>query len=103
MSRHTKLRDEREALIRIEAAATRNPPDSLHITDNGSRIDVLRFLPSEPIRSEIIETAGDRIVAIDKELKRLGVCTPEYKRAEMDAEVRTAEMYLRAWIRSLGG
>ncbi len=99
------LREVRQEVLDLHDAARDGLISMLQVVRGGKEYPVFPLLPREPFRSAIIETAADRLVALNKELAALGVSTPKFEVVEMDKDGwrRTAEMYLRAWIRELGG
>ena len=98
-----KRRAEAEALIR---AAAEGSMDNCVLYFGGEKFEVRPDLvPRDNIRQTIIEAAYDVLYATDRDLHSLGVSTPTLpKRLEtLEQWKQKAEMYLRVWIRELGG
>lgn len=100
-----KLHEERSRALNLLEAAKTGSLGGLHIWHNGDCYETFDIISNEPVRQAVIEAAIDLLVATNKRLADLGVRTPPFDVPEMDAAGwrRTAEMYLRAWLRELGG
>lgn len=67
--------------------------------------DPFSVISAEPVRQAIIEACTDFIAEIDGKLRALGVSTAHEPPPARDASSwkRDCEMFVRAWIRELGG
>lgn len=95
----------RENAVKLMEAAAQGGLAGFQVIQYGKSFDVMAIVSSEQIRQAIIESCDDLIRATDKTLNSLGVTTPKLVEQPETLEEwkRTAEMYVRCWIRELGG
>ncbi|MGR4927361.1 hypothetical protein ACIPUD_11195 [Bradyrhizobium sp. CAR08] len=106
LGRVSQLLVQRESAAQIIEAARDSYLEPVWLLTKDTRVKVLQtVVPEDYVRQAIIEAGYDALRAIDKELNSLGVSTPkiEDQPETLDAWRRAAEMYLRVWVRELGG
>lgn len=102
------IRERAQAISIYEAALDKGSSlcvDLASLPGQDGVVSVFPCLPEQSFRSALIEIASDRIVELNRQLAGLGVNTPKFEKVEMSAAGWrwNCEMYLRAWIRELGG
>jgi hypothetical protein len=93
-----------DALALIEAARS-GFIEPVWIVHEGRRFKAQPIVHEEHLRQSIMESAYEFVETTDKELNSLGVSTPkEIERPEtLQKWKEAAEMYLRVWVREMGG
>lgn len=102
----SELLEKRRAATEILDAAKTGLLEPVWLVHEGRRVKVLPLAVSEEyLRQSVIESAYEAIASFDKSLNALGVSTPRaHPQPEtLDQWKRAAEMYLRVWLRELGG
>jgi hypothetical protein len=99
------LRNHREAARKLAARAKGALLDDWSLWTEGEKIVVRNVISVEYLRQAVIEGCVDKIADIDERLRQLGVSAPLHPSPERDAKSlrRDLEMYVRVWIRELGG
>jgi hypothetical protein len=99
------LRDHRERASKLADRMYTASLDNWGVFVEGEQYLIGSVVSTEYARQAVIEACADKIADIDERLRELGVTTPRHNPAERDAVSlrRDLEMYVRAWIRELGG
>lgn len=100
-----ELQAVRARAVRLMEAASTGHLQRFEVLYEGVCLDVMGVVSRDQIRQAIIESCDDLIRTTDKSLNSLGVATPALvvQNDTIEGWKRTAEMYLRAWLRSIGG
>jgi hypothetical protein len=105
LDRVTALRNHREKALELRKAAACGPIEFV-MWFGRKQFDPFSVVSAEPVRQAVVDACTDFIVQTEAELKSLGVAVANLEpEPSHDAAYwrRTAEMYGRAWLRSLGG
>jgi hypothetical protein len=101
----TALRNYREKAIELRKAAA-SGPINCELWFEGQPLNPFAHISAEYVRQAIIDAATDAIIAYEKNIAEHGVYIPNPEPPfDGDAQSwrRNCEMYVRAWIRTLGG
>jgi hypothetical protein len=100
-----RLRDQREHALTLMRAISEGSLSNLDFFLDGKAYHLPAYLNEQFLRAAISYAAEKELVAVEAELRSLGVRLPDREEPAptVDSAMSELKMYQKAWIRELGG